>query len=1692
MGINSRRRDIPPPLPAPTETDDDGASALETDVATNVTTRTDKSSFEIPADGSPITIPTHKIASKKEGRISKDNGQTSASLLIEYFEGSATGDKTKSRPTVRVKVSQGSKKRSGSGAHDAVQITGIGSDRKPSYTRRISLGNHKNVEIGQHIPQGGEHDSSESTLSNKPPIEIEVLGHNASDVSTVSRGLLFNPVESNVSSMPADSMIEGRDSGRTRSFDRDDYVKSKSTGYLQEPERDRTRTRSTERIAQKVMEKLNRPPQAPLRSGKSRSERSLGKSYESEAYPPRSDVSNNPKLLGLVQDTIRNIILPEVQAAKHDQRYSGSPRSAGSSRRSSYQDDGHARRVSKSSSSPNISSKPKIYLNRDGDEPGAVLSRGDSERRTRKSSGGSYSEDRPTSRRSSSFLRNAGAASIGAGILTAAALEMHDKGDSSERRRKRRSKSGGSRSRSDGATESGRHTSSPREEIPPLPLAGGIPSSGERTRESLVSSDRTKNASSWESVDRRTPVRGAAERSLSDTRSPPLSSRTPTRTSRSDGLGGRHDTASIERSGDTGGRMDSAERMAALAAGGIAGVAAAKGLDDVYKSHVDADGYGNDSPSQRKISSPVQSISSLRKNFEGDEIASRDSRPRSAASRSSAGRSYEKRTSQASLHSTRSSPLAQPPNIVAGAQASPRSPSAPTRSEIMNEFQKGQDRLHDPTRQSYLSGSPVRDSFRATNRDSYQTNPYPQDEKRWTMFTDDSPAEPSAFSGERDLQNLGANPEYVHSPHGAESAVASLMDPSTLSSGSPTKATHSDKFAGHLREMSKDTPPMYHGSTVSQTMPSQDRWVKLKEHAQVRSGSNSKVDVGLIESPQQSPARSPERSYERNAGAGAGARDLQNARYSDTKSDVPTNPSVVEGPLGGDVTGKSTWPYTPDPASPAYRDGSSQDSQSLKKGRSKEEGMLAAAAVGSAAIVAGSAMRRATVEDEIEQGKTTPDVGRRGSLSGKQMTSLSPDSFADQRYPRNTLSRSVGSLTPEAEQKQYSKADVEDFNRAMDAQSLDERIDAFGADVKRDRHTSGNSHGMSSPLYDSAIGKGKDRIQSKDIVALMDLLTVRDAQRNARDTEILTTLIHSAAEMRQSFDEMKSFILEQDRMIMQNTDRSADTTAHKVLSGPRTLPTGSTGTVGALSQEEIQTKRKGVLRRALRGLTGGKSANDLVRVEGMLMQILDNVADLKQQTGPRAPAGSYTDDHVNLYERMRNAPDSSYDPEPAMSDPSTPQRPVSQPAYTPRVFHSGYDGRRGSEHRVSTVLEGDEDEYGPDERPPRQEYENTERLLTPTQEAYQQRDLAPVNTPPQRAVPTAYHQEDHTPTSADRRRKHQSNSSSVFGGAGAKISRWSKTTASSAPPDASYLDSPNTPPYRGLKAASEASRSGSTLARYNDEDYEVQDDDRLRSTQSLVREQEASPERRSLTSKASKLDRPPSPLIPSETSIREFDYEYARGKSPIHSPILESHLEYELDDPKYQAVRNSLLLQHPQPRQGATPRHQNALESQARTFDNTSRTGSDLSTRTTGSDFDPATWGSSGTAGLAKHRLSQVEGPLSPTAASDIPSPPAGAGYGSRISSKDQGPLIPSTVQSRAAPDPEDEMEWEPQYSNSGFSRSVPPSGSAGAVGPGGYYSSPWGSGHLLEPIEEVRYSLETDRDSGHVRLSPPTPFIPR
>lgn len=1707
MGLDNRR----PPLPAPTETSNDEDTEVNTQFSGR-TTYVPDDGISLPPDGRPITISTQKVTATREGGIGRHGrNKSQTSLLIEYFEASKSGDKSRTRPSVRVKVTPSAHKKSRSG-NEAIQITGIGSDRKPSYTRRISLGNfNSNNTKAAEGAEGTElSHSSESNVSGRSPLEIEVL-NNESDISAYrsSRGLNYAPVESNVSSMPPDSMLEGEgnnDIDMSRAMEKDDGGRDDGVAYLKAPVRtgSQNRSDSRERLTQKVMEKLGASSSKPRKSSRtgheraskehdsgsrerrrksSRSRRSeddtvsgaesslLSSQFAASDHSYRSGTSqasrmtNNPKLLEMVEDTIKRMILPEINAIKEDQKTDRKLRNSSDSRRGSVQTEDE-----KGSSSPKIASKPKVVLNRDGDDPGVVLSRGDSERvKHRKSSRDGHSEKRPSSSRrssghsrresydgeeklrprpsrSSNGLRGAAAVGLAGGALTAAALRHHDSQGDMHERRKKRSKSRSSRSRSASITEKADEAYF-KKNIPPMPLGSNINDS-DTTRESLLSRGTEQPTS--DASPGQTPTREVSRDPYGASTSP-TSSRTVTGMSR--GLGMSHSNHSIDGSHSPNGSVSNKARVAALAAAGLGGIAVAKGTRD---SHMDADGYGSPT-TQRKISSPVQSISSLKKNFEDEEpLVPQALRPRSPASRSSVGRLRSSKNSQISLRSVESSPTTK---LSRSRQQSHKdsledfaTPAERPESGYLRESgTPGAETADEWFERQHLVNDRYRDSLGATtNRDSYQTNPYPQDEKRYTMNTDESydrQMDDAEYEANKDVRDVGQNMNYVHTPVGVESAVASLMEPSTVSSqvlssnDSPGKAngTYSDRMAEHLRAMGKDNKPaIYEGSTLSQTIPSQDRWAAIRGQA-VRSVEN--VDA----SPQQSPARSLRQEGIENkptmvsSGLPLADDPMPEIGHYDSQSDLTTNPSIIHGPLGGDATGKDTWPYTPDPPASA----ANRDSRSIKSGQSKGEifSAGAAAAGGAAALAAAHAAHQPTVENDREQ---TP-------------TGNSP-AFRDEGYVTDGRTRSVGGITPRPDQV-YGKKDMEEYNRAMDAHDLGGE-DPF-APAQHTRNISGNSHGMASPLYDSSTGKGIDRIQSHDVVALMDHLTVRDAQRNARDTEILVTLVRSAAEMRQSFDEIKKFITEQDKLIMQTTDRNAEYTAQRVLSGPRPQPLGSPRTPrrATESEEDVQTKRKGVLRRALKGLTGGKSAKDLARIEDMLMQILDNVEDLKHQNGGRPMLErSYTEDSLDSYEKLRAAPDSGYEPEGQAGTSSTPSHSGHFAAAPPREkhqFHSGYDGRPGSVNRVSTVAEDDEDELEPHEHLVlSHQFENNERLLTPTQELNRTRGISPSGTPPRHAA---------TFSTPEKQAKHKSNSSSLFGVPVPKISRWSKTTTSSAAPDPAVLDSPKQ--TRNIRPSSEASRSGSALDQYDDDDqYSVDEDDQLRSTQSLAREQErAGPaETRSMRSQGSRFTRTPSPLIPSEASTNG-QYEFYNDER-IASPVQEDE-EALFDDPKYQAHRNSLLLQHPQPRQGPTPRHQNTLESQAQTFDDLTGTNSDLSQRTV-SDFDPAVWGSSGTAGLARHRLTQVE-PLSPVS---MNSP---SGYTNRAGKSRDGPLVPQQQKPPVppkvnhSPDLSPEPEFEPQFSNSGFSRD-------------GYsYSSPYGSGHLLEPIPEVRMSLETD--SGRV-----------
>lgn len=1653
MGAEAHQR---PPLPAPTEPTD----VDDTDVATNISRRTDQTSYSIPEDGSPITISTHKLTSKEGPRLRHGRNKSQTSLLIEYFE-ATKGNKGKNRPSVRVKVTPSAHRKSKTS--DSVQITGIGSDKKPSYTRRISLGS-KSPDKAAPVEATEVSHSSGSNLSAAPPVEVEIL--NNSDISSLkqgreSRDLHYLPVTSDVSSMPPDSLLEPSQISAVSQDVSEDASRSQS--LLDLPAQDRARSASHERIKQKVIEKLMQrqrgepveyePDTKPTKERRRRSSRStreddlasaaessilssnLSPSNLSYASGATSKVSlNNPKLLQMVEDTVRRLILPEITHLKNEQRRSS---------HGSYTDDEVEQRTSKSGTS----SKPKVVLNQYDDDPGEVLSRGDSERRekTRRSSRGDSERPRRerhssrTSTREESLhsrsskdkeshrIKEAAAAGIAGGVLTAAALRHHDSQDNVSRERRKKRKARGSRSDSTSLAET--EKSYRKEDIPPMPWTGASAmNDSEVTRQSILTAS-TERPPSGSGTEHQTPIREVRRGSLRGSLSP--ASTTPK------GKGARpprildsiHSSHSpTEENAASVQSISTKAKIAALAAAGLSG-------DESIRHEIGENDL-----------SPTQSVSTFRDSL-NDPLVPHGLRPRSRVSELSAGFEERQRNAMSPV-SAPHSPSAQKKSF--DITRTPQSPAqlydeAEERSELEEWFQKEHEK-NEEYRKSLADSSTIPESL---------------DERRLTQYTEDSHLS-SERSPERDVHGVAATPQYTHRPYGVESAVASLIDPSTVSTSlQSSQASPSNIEDVHYRERMvngvREEPCRQstdHQSTDTQTQyhPTQSRWSALRENALALSSRGSSAQH--TSSPHQSDNSHEKRAHTESSPVRLSAHGIPDVNDPlpeighgiDSESDLSTNPPEIQGPGPGDGHFNFLPPFSHSPERTAVRHDSISEHSSSMNEKAKVGAGIAAGAFAADKILSQHSSdkhlstNQAVVEDYASR-ETTPDVRQAQAVHLGRAETASPAHFGDEGYASAAYARSNGASTPRGHKTHAKEHDVD---TAQD--------EAFAG--KHSRYLSGNSHGMSSPLYDSATGRGIDTIQSKDVVALMDHLTVRDAHRNARDTEILVTLVRSAAEMRHEFEEMKKFIAEQDRRIMENTDRDAEYTVKKVLGGPRPQPPAQPRTVhGTYNEEDIPMKRKNVFKRALRGLSK-RGSNDLSKIEDMLNQILGDVEDLKMTQGDRPPMSLRGSSFDSYEDRAYYGRDSGYEPEGQAGTSSTPNHSgrlsnhsgnasVPSPkenttSSQERYFHSGYNGRRDSINRVSTVMEEESNDSGSfleqhETHVLDNQFENNERLLTPTQESFDRRSgsFDSATTPvQQRHSPYDAYNGASTP---EKQRKQ-----SVFGIP--KVSRWSKTTTSS------YPENPDANDKRRSQYTN-ASSSGESLssngAGYYGNGYALKSEDRLRSTQSLAKDQSAGehlPDNRSIRSGLSDMTRTPSPLIPSET-----------GSQLEHIPIIlpDGNEVDSFDDPKYSAHRDSLLLQHPQPRPGPTHRHQTNLENEARTFSGPDHfetgTSSDLSQRTVDSDFDPLQWGSNPSLSLA--RTNKLSG---------IPS------------GKDNGPLVPDNKQKAAAPKVEVEPPKEQRQQAPQKPRQM-------------YYSTPLGSGHLLEPIEEVRYSLETDR--GHVSL---------
>ena len=460
------------------------------------------------------------------------------------------------------------------------------------------------------------------------------------------------------------------------------------------------------------------------------------------------------------------------------------------------------------------------------------------------------------------------------------------------------------------------------------------------------------------------------------------------------------------------------------------------------------------------------------------------------------------------------------------------------------------------------------------------------------------------------------------------------------------------------------------------------------------------------------------------------------------------------------------------------------------------------------------------------------------------------------------------------------------------------------------------------------------------------------------------TLVRSAAEMRNSFDDMRKLVAEQGDLLVDAGNKQHDRTINKiVLGGPRPQPPNFTRRSSGDDGAETPTKRGNVFRRALKGMSS-RNQNDVSRIEDMLSHLLAEVETLKNAQGlpplSREPSRSQS---LESYQKLRATDPEDYTAQATSGSPSGIRSGLypNSPGRGPSAVKPMVD-RQASANRVSTVLEADEELSDREQHALNNQFENNEQMLTPTKDRpFFEPDL--LDTPPQGRLAAAaanttsanvqnsnYKSVESTPKSSnEKNRKHKSTSSSIF----PKVSRWSKTTASSL---GEWRNSNSARKERGLSDESAGLPvQGAGGFEAHDHAYTTHPDDRLPqdeyrhsngSMDDLPQSRERYDDHQYQSQDAYHHGQQnPDPyhgldFDPADDD-RHFDDnsrnphfpaddDYSDDDNRPPSPLVPSQVS---EDPKYQAHRDSLNLQHPQPRPGPTHRYQRHLESQAHEYD---------------------------------------------------------------------------------------------------------------------------------------------------------------
>ncbi|EGR45535.1 uncharacterized protein TRIREDRAFT_123540 [Trichoderma reesei QM6a] len=1514
------------PLPAPTETDETTTpSELTADISK---LGDEKSGYSLRDDGNPVTIRTRGHRSHR----------SQTSLLIEYFEGSRTGSSTSRKPSVRVRLTPSSSKK-GRRDHN-IQVTETKTSRKGSLTRRIPLEDEfhsRELEIpgvdDGHSMTSYASATEESTVSRNP-IDIEITQSQQPQqrrrrpasplIPTSEKESSYPPGNgSEISAIPTDSFLDGSGPGgdlgsgehpeeivedtratKTRTKERS----SKSSSDKPKEKGERERKRRSKSRASSISEL---PPDDTYTSSRRRSSRSrnpeghvshvsaadssvlssnLAPSHRSvDTRSMRSGASkssiNNPKLLETVEDAIRRLILPELSALKREQsKREGRRASFTSTGTSGSREDIVQDRRRSASQRPDSTrdkealkenAKPKERRNREARHDYDDLS---VHSPSRDSLGADYSihDDGDTPKRSGKLAKAALAAATGAAAAQALSNVTDDQSEVGEKRhreRRRRRTESRVRSQSLGRERYAEEYDDDEEPppAPPMPLMSEINPS-EMTRTSILSAESDGPHSATEEI---APL-ADQQREIPSPSSTPTPSRTPTDVHQA--LGRSHanvshgDLTALPR-----GKKEYNQNIEYETDefGNKIPVGPYDGYDgnprDIDQGDYPDDGYEDAYYSTQDVPPPLKYV------------------PYQAGARG----------------------LSPIPSVSGFTEADGETPNRNSRGDVYSSIK---------SRNSMQSIDSVTSNFKSRE-------------------VDPASAEASSVgqtAAGKPVHGIAANPNIIHPAIAAESVVASLygsmLDQSVLTgvySGAgdsnlsydersklqSSRGASPEKQVGmehHEYEDDRQPTPGQSHDYMEYELDENGRKVARTKYRQSPTSSEAAITAGAVGAaaaalkaaqerkqatvedaaegdfepagvfrnksfkeramegwkPRNTPTHSLDRlDYEtapRMEASGVPDHEDPMPEIGYIDDDLVTNPSILQDePTPGQWSGKATpteyGQVIPKSQSDEdMRDAHLDDEAALSKQPSQEDEWRRTSA---------ERKRDTLLTNPYEDASPVVNPALNDNLlasRGLGFGTGSPGYKYDEGYMSNGPNR-----TPEVEPKGKAVRMPGPSNYMGGQDPL------YGQD--NNRALSGMSQGMASPFYDASTGGGIERIENKDIVALMQHLMVRDAQRSARDTEIVALLMNAAIEMRNSFRDLKELVQDTgEDVIFANSENTEK--LQKAINGPRPYPgprSVQSNSVAGTTADDITVKKKALWKRALQGLSA-KGTSDLTRIEDMLMQLLGEVDVLKTQTAPPISARVSTSGAGQSFDNLQ--PEGQYEHDKGY-----------EPEGNSTASHASQSQgqRHFSDHRIDTVPEH-EDEYEYDHPTPTAERTQViSPLGTVDRDVHRGGSLPPEDAPQVSGQGYDHpHSADNTPRS-DKGKKGKSGSSSWF----PKISRWSGTTASSV---------------------------GKALRGNTKKDAK---DDVLQS--------------RSASSMASRDD-----LYPLDTyGDDRFHNGYLEGGrlAPPHE-ILESSAPIvptiaTPEDPKYKAHRNSINLMHPQPKQGQTERFRNALEYSAQDFD---------------------------------------------------------------------------------------------------------------------------------------------------------------